>query len=222
MFPDANVSTCAAAIPLGPRWVWVSFLIICLAGPCALAFLDSSKIPRKGDYDEIRVHGIVTSGVVEGVSQDSDADDDHWTVIHFNFSRDGREDHGVAYTWDGGLRVGDSVPVHDRGDQAILPNMTPVDVNPINNFLLVFLFLSLLISPITIAVLFITIVSSLSGKKESPIAQEPRHESSRKEWGSEIWVRPEADAPIHPASTPDQSQSNGTTRHTRPGRFPTA
>jgi hypothetical protein len=48
----------------------------------------------------------------------------------------------VAYTWDGGLRVGDSVPVHDRGDQAILPNMTPVDVNPINNFLLVFLFLS--------------------------------------------------------------------------------
>jgi hypothetical protein len=128
-----------------------------------LAIGDTSKIPRKGNYDEICAHGIEIKGVVESLGEDGDADDDHWIVRHFKYSHDGQDYHGVAYSMNGLPKAGDSVTVRYLGNQAVLPQDPPPDIDPTNNFLLVLIFSSVLLSPVLL-VFFVFWLLSVFGR----------------------------------------------------------
>jgi hypothetical protein len=118
---------------------WACFVgILFLTLPLLFAASEAWHIPRKGNYDEICARGIETQGVVNLVSQDHDADDDYWTVVHFTFSHDGREEHRVAYASSNTLlKAGDPVAVRYWGNQAVLANEPPFDIDPTGICLLI-------------------------------------------------------------------------------------
>ena len=122
---------------------------------------DIWNIPRKGNFDEICLHGIETKGVVESLDDAGDADDDHWTVRRFEYSHDGHTFHGVSYSMNGFWKSGDTVAVKYLGDQAVIPDDPPPDIDPTNDFLLVVVLFSTILSPVLVIFCVLWVLSSI-------------------------------------------------------------
>jgi hypothetical protein len=126
---------------ISPRFaLLILFFGLFISLPLLFAFNDTVAIPHRGNYDEICTHGHEVMGTIESVREGSDMDDDHWRVINFSYSHGGRGYGGTATSNNWIWKVGDQVTVRYLGNQAVLPEIQPVDVDPTNDFWLVLLF----------------------------------------------------------------------------------
>jgi hypothetical protein len=147
-----------------PR-VLVFFAGLCLLCPLIAAISMARNLPAKGNYDEIRAHGMASDGKVGFVREDHDINDDYWHVITFTYSHDSNDHQGIAYSTMK-LKTGDSVAVRYVGNDAVLADVTPIDIDRFTIFLLSFFSLSLIILPVSGAV-FIATIASFYSRRES-------------------------------------------------------
>jgi len=123
---------------------WTLVLGLFFFIPLLLSILDTWDIPRAGNFKEIYARGLPAQGIIESIGQGQDVDDDHWLVVHFVYTHDGRDYFDKTTTDDGDLKQGMRVDVRYLGNQAILPATPPLNIDPTADFWLCF-FVSLYI-----------------------------------------------------------------------------